>query len=140
MIDNAAGTVKLTLTMDLNPADGDLDGRTSIGDLIVWSQNRFQENMTFTRGDYDGDGRTGIGDLITWSQNRFTQASAPAGAPAAAPVAAEAGAPPAFIYDPETGIMSVEAGENYIATVKFLVSEDLVEGMVDELGENGAAE
>jgi len=83
LIYNTAGTVTLTLDMDLHPADGNLDGATDVSDRIIWSNNNFKEGTTFQTGDYNGDGATDVSDRILWNQWNFTEATPP---PAPTPV------------------------------------------------------
>ena len=115
--DAAGGTVTLTLELNLNPGDGNLDGATDVSDRIIWNTNNFTFNTTFTTGDFNNDGATDVSDRIIWNSNNFTFASAaPAG-----PIAAEAAGPPSgapkFIYDFTTGVMRVEANGNFLTEI-----------------------
>jgi len=78
--DEANGTVTLTLDMDLNPGDADLDGATDVSDRIIWNNNNFTEGTTFVTGDFNGDGATDVSDRIIWNSHRFTWATATPGA------------------------------------------------------------
>jgi len=78
--DEAGGTVTLTLDMDLNPADGNLDGATDVSDRIIWSNNNFTYNTTFATGDWNNDGRTDVSDRIIWNNHNFTSATSTPGA------------------------------------------------------------
>ena len=115
--DAAGGTVTLTLELNLNPADANLDGATDVSDRIVWNNNNFTFNTMFVAGDWNNDGATDVSDRIIWNSNNFTFASAaPAG-----PIAAEA-APgplpdPKFIYDFTTGVMRVEANGHFLTEI-----------------------
>jgi len=86
--DYAAGEVRLTLDMDLNPGDGNLDGATDVSDRIIWNNNNFTEGTTWTTGDYNGDGATDVGDRIVWNNHNFTEARPPV-IPQAAPAAGD---------------------------------------------------
>jgi len=77
--DPAGGTVTLTLDLNLNPADGNLDGATDVSDRIIWNSNNFTEGTTFITGDYNGDGATDVSDRIIWNKYNFTEATS--GAP-----------------------------------------------------------
>jgi len=81
----AAGTLTLTLDMDLHPADGNLDGATDVSDRIIWNNNNFTEGTTFTTGDFNGDGATDVSDRIIWNNSNFTEAAPPAPIAQAAP-------------------------------------------------------
>ena len=81
--DQAAGTVTLTLDMDLNPADGNLDGATDVSDRIIWNNHNFTFGTTFLTGDYNGDGATDVSDRIIWNNNNFTFATSSPGPPGA---------------------------------------------------------
>jgi len=78
--DEAGGAVTLTLEMNLNPADGNLDGATDVSDRIIWNTNNFTEGTTFQTGDYNGDGATDVSDRIIWNSNNFTEATVTPGA------------------------------------------------------------
>ncbi len=84
--DEGAGTVTLTLDKNLNPADGNVDGKTDVRDLMAWNANRFTFDTAFTDADYNGDGKTDVRDLMVWNSNRFTFATGPGGAPIPAAV------------------------------------------------------
>jgi len=95
--DYVAGTVSLTLDMDLNPGDANLDGATDVLDRIIWNNHNFTEGTSFITGDWNGDGATDVRDRIIWNSHNFTEATpAPVtlGAPAAdlSAAAASAGA------------------------------------------------
>ena len=77
--DETGGTVTLTLDMNLLPGDGNLDGQTDVSDRIIWNNNNFTFNTTFTTGDWNDDGQTDVSDRIVWNNNNFTFATA--GAP-----------------------------------------------------------
>ena len=81
--DEPAGTVTLSLDKNLNPGDGNLDGRTDVSDRIIWNNNNFTFGTTFQTGDYNGDGRTDVSDRIIWNNNNFTFATATPGPPGA---------------------------------------------------------
>ena len=81
--DEAGGTVTLTLDMDLNPADANLDGATDVSDRIIWSNNNFTYNTTFVTGDWNNDGLTDVSDRIIWNKHNFTFATPASGAPGA---------------------------------------------------------
>ena len=115
--DGGPGIVTLTLDMNLNPADANLDGATDVSDRIIWNTNNFTFGTTFRTGDWNNDGATDVSDRIIWNSNNFTFASAaPAG-----PIAAEAAAPPSgdpkFIYDFTTGVMTVEANGHFLTEI-----------------------
>ena len=81
---NPSGTVTLTLDKNLNPADGNMDGRTDVSDRIIWNTNNFTFNTTWATGDWNNDGQTDVSDRIIWNSHNFTFATAcPQGAPAA---------------------------------------------------------
>jgi len=67
-----ADSITLMLDMDLNPADGNLDGMTDVSDRIIWNSNNFTFGTTFTTGDYNNDGQTDVSDRIIWNNNNFT--------------------------------------------------------------------
>jgi len=81
--DAAGGTVTLTLAMDLNPGDANLDGATDVSDRIIWNNNNFTVGTTFVTGDFNGDGVTDVSDRIIWNSNNFTFATTAAPAEAA---------------------------------------------------------
>jgi len=84
--DYTAGTVKLTLDLNLHPGDGNLDGATDVADRIIWNNYNFVEGTTWATGDYNGDGATDVGDRIVWNNYNFTEAQSsmiPQAAPAA---------------------------------------------------------
>ena len=72
----AAGTVTVTLDMNLNPADANLDGATDVLDRIIWNTYNFTTGTTFVTGDFNDDGVTDVLDRIIWNNNNFTMASA----------------------------------------------------------------
>ena len=74
--DDEAGTVTLTLDLNLNPGDGNLDGATDVSDRIIWNTNNFTAGTTFITGDFNGDGVTDVSDRIIWNTNNFTFATA----------------------------------------------------------------
>jgi len=92
-----AGTLTLTLDMDLHPADGNLDGATDVSDRIIWNNYNFVEGTTWATGDYNADGATDVSDRILWNNHNFTEAASPAPAPVAleAPAAVVLDAPQA---------------------------------------------
>lgn len=94
--DAAGGTVTLTLEMDLNPGDANLDGATDVSDRIIWNDNNFTIGTTFVTGDFNNDGVTDVSDRIIWNSNNFTSATAAAPAEAA-------GAGPTFQRDGPAG-------------------------------------
>jgi len=75
--DAAAGTVTLTLVKNLNPGDGNLDGRTDVSDRIIWNNNNFTFGTTFKTGDWNNDGKTDVSDRIIWNNSNFTFATSP---------------------------------------------------------------
>ena len=115
--DPPAGTVTLTLDMNLNPGDGNLDGVTDVLDRIIWNSNNFTFDTTFRTGDYNNDGATDVLDRIIWNSSNFTFAT---GGPPG-PIAAEAAGPPSgtpkFIYDFTTGVMRVEANGHFLTEI-----------------------
>jgi len=74
--DEAAGTVTLTLDMNLNPGDANLDGATDVLDRIIWNSHNFTEGTTFVTGDWNNDGATDVLDRIIWNSHNFTEATA----------------------------------------------------------------
>ena len=74
--DEAAGTVTLTLDMNLNPGDANLDGATDVLDRIAWNNHNFTSGTTFVTGDFNADGVTDVSDRIIWSSHNFTLATA----------------------------------------------------------------
>jgi len=98
--DPAAGRVTLTLDMNLNPGDANLDGGTDVSDRIIWNVNNFTEGTTFQTGDFNGDGATDVSDRIIWNRYNFTEAVAPP-SPLVAPVADLSAAAASSLADPE---------------------------------------
>jgi len=114
--DGDTGIVTLTLDLDLNPADANLDGQTDVSDRIVWNNNNFTYGTTFTTGDWNNDGRTDVSDRIVWNNNNFTFATGgPGPITSEAPDADDTG--PKFIYDVETGIMTVDTNGHFITDI-----------------------
>jgi len=87
----AAGTLTLTLDLNLHPGDGNLDGATDVSDRIIWNNNNFLEGTTWATGDYNNDGATDVSDRIVWNNNNFTEAAIPQ------PVAVALEAPAAIV-------------------------------------------
>ena len=73
--DPAGGTVTLTLNMNLNPGDANLDGATDVSDRIIWNENNFTFDTTFVTGDFNNDGATDVLDRIIWNSSNFTVAT-----------------------------------------------------------------
>jgi len=73
--DEAAGTVTLTLDMNLNPGDANLNGATDVLDRIIWNNHNFTEGTTFVTGDWNNDGATDVSDRIIWNSHHFTVAT-----------------------------------------------------------------
>ena len=115
--DAAGGTVTLTLELNLNPGDGNLDGATDVLDRIIWNSNNFTSGTTFVIGDFNNDGATDVLDRIVWNSNNFT--SATAGPPGAIAADAAPGplAEPKFIYNFTTGVMRVEANGHFLTEI-----------------------
>jgi len=110
--DEIAGTLTLTLDMDLNPADGNLDGQTDVSDRIIWNNNNFTYGTTFATGDYNNDGQTDVSDRIVWNNNNFTFATAPQPAPppaAQAPGAVLTTASPSAPTDSDNAVPPADA-------------------------------
>ena len=82
-----ADSVLLTLDLNLNPADANLDGATDVSDRIIWNNNNFTFGTTFRTGDYNDDGQTDVSDRIIWNNHNFTFAPATPGPPGATRVA-----------------------------------------------------
>jgi len=111
----AGGVVTLKLNLNLNPGDANLDGATDVSDRIIWNNNNFTEGTTFRTGDFNNDGATDVSDRIIWNNNNFTEATA--GAPVAAASADSDSHLPVFIYDLETGLMTVNTNGHYLTEI-----------------------
>ena len=76
------------------PGDFDGDGTVDDTDLAKWTGDKFQISTSFSRGDGDQNGMTDVRDVITWTGALFgTSANAPQ-----------------FVYDSETGELSLNGG------------------------------
>ena len=115
--DGDLGVVTLTLDMNLNPADANLDGATDVSDRIVWNNNNFTFNTTFVTGDWNNDGATDVSDRIIWNNNNFTFATGGPPGPIAADAAPGPLPAPKFIYDFTTGVMRVEANGHFLTEI-----------------------
>jgi len=74
-------TLKLTLDLNLNPADANFDGMTDVSDRIIWNNNNFTYNTKWVTADWNDDELTDASDRIVWNNNNFTFATDGEGQP-----------------------------------------------------------
>ncbi|MEM7227810.1 MAG: hypothetical protein AAF432_03245 [Planctomycetota bacterium] len=56
--------------------DANLDGFVEVADFNVWNSNRFQFELSWTRGNFNGDEVVDVSDFNDWNSTRFTSSDA----------------------------------------------------------------